>query len=214
VGWALGDGQEHGDDPAWDAVEANTLYELLEREVIPQFYTRGASGIPIAWTQRMRESMAQLTPRFSTNRTVREYTEQHYLPAASAYRKRSADNGAAGKSIVRWTHVLREKWGTLRFGDVKVETQGAQHLFEVELFLNDLDPEAVRVELYADGLTGSGPERHKMARTHRLDSAPGRYMYHAALPASRPPADYTARLIPHCDGAAVPLEINPILWQR
>ena len=88
VGWALGDGREHGDDPAWDAVEADALYELLEREVIPEFYARDEQGIPTAWVARMRESMARLTPRFSANRTVREYTEQHYLPAATAYHLR------------------------------------------------------------------------------------------------------------------------------
>ena len=96
VGWALGDGQEHDSDPAWDAVEAEALYDLLEREVIPEFYTRDEQGIPSAWVSRMRESMAQLTPRFSTNRSVSEYTEQHYLPAASAYRERAADQGAFG----------------------------------------------------------------------------------------------------------------------
>src|SRR5208283_288043 len=80
VGWALGDGREHGDDPAWDAAEAEALYDLLEREVIPEFYARDAQGIPTAWVARMRESMARLTPRFSVNRTVREYTGQHYLP--------------------------------------------------------------------------------------------------------------------------------------
>ena len=83
VGWALGDGQEHGDDPAWDAAEAEALYDLLEREVIPEFYARDQNGIPTAWVARMRESMARLTPRFSADRAVREYTEQHYLPACS-----------------------------------------------------------------------------------------------------------------------------------
>src|SRR6185503_7258318 len=83
-GWRRGDGLEHGDDPAWDAIEANALYDLLEGEVIPEFYTRNESGTPSAWIKRMRESMARLTPRFSTNRAVREYTEQHYLPAADA----------------------------------------------------------------------------------------------------------------------------------
>jgi starch phosphorylase len=70
VGWALGDGQEHGDDPAWDAAEADALYERLEQEVIPEFYTRNDQGIPIAWVARMRESMARLTPRFSASRAV------------------------------------------------------------------------------------------------------------------------------------------------
>ncbi|MDR3674797.1 MAG: alpha-glucan family phosphorylase, partial [Acidobacteriota bacterium] len=82
VGWALGDGQEHGDDPGWDAVEAEALYNLLEREVVPEFYARNGQGIPTAWVARMRNSMASLTPRFSANRAVCEYTEQHYLPAA------------------------------------------------------------------------------------------------------------------------------------
>ena len=94
VGWALGDGKEHGDDPAWDAAEAEALYDLLEREVIPEFYARDDKGIPTSWVARIRESMARLTPRFSANRTVREYTEQRYIPAAAAYRGRAADNGA------------------------------------------------------------------------------------------------------------------------
>ena len=64
VGWALGDGQEHDDDSAWDAMEAEALYDLLENEVIPAFYTRDEQGIPSAWVARMRESMARLTPRF------------------------------------------------------------------------------------------------------------------------------------------------------
>ena len=98
VGWALGDGQEHGDDPAWDAVEAEALYELLEREVIPEFYTRDDQGIPTAWVRRMRESMARLTPRFSASRAVCEYTEERYLPAAAAYRQRAADDGCRGQA--------------------------------------------------------------------------------------------------------------------
>ena len=98
VGWALGDGKEHGDDPAWDAAEAEALYDLLEREVIPEFYTRDENGIPTAWVARMRESMARLTPRFSANRTVREYTEQHYLPAAAAYRERAAEQRRSGQA--------------------------------------------------------------------------------------------------------------------
>ena len=143
VGWALGDGQEHGDDPAWDAAEANALYDRLEREVIPEFYNRDDRGVPTAWVKRMRESMARLTPQFSTNRTVREYTEHHYLPAATTYRERAADKGAAGRNIVHWANTLKEKWAMLRFGEVKAETHEAQHIFEVEVHLRGLDPDLV-----------------------------------------------------------------------
>jgi hypothetical protein len=157
----VGDGQEHGDDPAWDAAEAEALYDLLEREVIPSFIpeTRGHSHRLGA---RMRESMARLTPRFSANRAVREYTEQHYLPAAAAYRSRAANKGAMGRQMVDWQHSLEQKWATLRFGEVKVETKGKQHVFEVQVYLNDLDPKAVRVELYADGVNGGAPVRQEM----------------------------------------------------
>ena len=111
VGWALGDGQEHGDEQAWDAVEAAALYDLLERDVIPEFYTRDEKGIPTAWVARMRESMARLTPQFSSNRAVREYTEQHYLPAAMTYRKRAANKGAVGGQVVKWRHDCGAKMG-------------------------------------------------------------------------------------------------------
>jgi glycogen phosphorylase len=214
VGWALGDGREHGDDPAWDAAEAEALYDLLEREAIPEFYARDAQGIPTAWVARMRNSMASLTPRFSANRAVGEYTEQHYLPAAAAYRKRAADKGAVGKNIANWEHALKEKWATLRFGQVKVQTSAVQHIFEAEVFLNGLNPNFVRVELYANGTDGSGPIRQEMTRVRQLAGADSGYAYVAQVPATRPDADYTARLIPHGDGVAVPLEVDSILWQR
>jgi len=214
VGWALGDGKEHGDDPAWDAVEAKALYDLLEREVIPEFYTRNEDGIPTAWVARMRESMAQLTARFSANRTVREYTEQHYLPAAAGYRARAADKSAVGRQVVDWHHALERKWAMLHFGEAKVESAGEQHMFEVQLYLGDVDPDWVRVELYADGVNGDGPVRQEMKRVRQLVGAAGGYAYRARVEATRPATDFTARVMPHCSGVTVPLEAARILWQR
>jgi starch phosphorylase len=152
VGWALGDGQEHGDDPAWDASDAEALYDLLEHEVVPQFYALDQHGIPGPWVARMRESVAHLTPRFSSNRAVREYTEQFYLPAASAYLERAADKGKMGVDILDWRHALDQRWSALRFSEVQFKIDGEQCVFEVQLYLDGFDPKAVRVELYADGV--------------------------------------------------------------
>ena len=214
VGWALGDRQEHGEDPAWDAAEAVALYERLEREVVPEFYARGKDGIPTAWIARMRESMARLTPRFSAHRAVREYTEKHYLPAAAAYQSRSDNKGAIARQMVDWQHSLEQKWAALRFGEVKFETRGGQHVFEVQVSLNDIYPQAVRIELCADGVAGASSVRQEMKRVRQLAGAFGGYVYSAAVSAARPPSDYTARIIPQFAGVAVPLEFNPILWQR
>jgi starch phosphorylase len=212
VGWAVGDGQEHGDDPGWDAAEAEMLYERLEREVIPEFYDRDEHGIPTAWVARMRESMAQLTPLFSANRTVREYTEQRYIPASAAYRLRIADKCAIAKQMVDWQRGLEEKWPTLRFGELKVETRDGNYVFEVELILNDIDPEAVRVELYAEGANDSARQEMQRDQTAR-GNALGE-IYRASVVAARPATDYTARVVPHFAGVAVPLEARTILWQR
>ena len=186
---------------------------MLEGEVIPEFYTRDDSGIPTAWVKRMRESMARLTPQFSANRTVCEYIEQHYIPAAAAYRRRAADKGAMGRQMVDWRHNLEQKWDTLRFGEMKGATDGGNHLFKVQVYLSDLDPDTVRVELYADGLNGGEPIRQEMMRGQQLADA-NSFNYSTQAPATRPLTDYTARVIPHCSGVAVPLEAARILWQR
>lgn len=214
VGWALGDGQEHGDDPDWDAAEAEALYGLLEHEVVPEFYTRDENGIPTSWVARMRESMARLTPRFSTNRTVREYTEMKYIPAAKAYRKRCADMGTLARQLVNWSHALEQKWPTLRFGEVKIEPDGAHYLFEVQVHLDDLDPNAVRVELYADGVNSAGPVRQEMLRSREPVGAAGDYLYSARVAAIRPVTDYTPRVVPQHPDAVMPLDTTRILWQR
>jgi len=214
VGWAIGDGREHGDDPGWDAAEAAALYDVLENEVVPEFYDRDANGIPTRWIARMRESMARLAPQFSADRTVREYTEQRYLPAAAAYRERAAGNSAVGKQIAEWRRTVARKWDSLRFGEVKVETKAKQHMFDAQVYLDDLDPEAVRVELYAEGVDGGEPVRLEMRRTRELTGAANGYVYSAVVPANRPATDYTARIVPHAKNVSVPLEAGSILWQR
>ncbi len=212
VGWALGDGKEHGDDPAWDAAEAEALYGLLERDVIPEFYARNEKGIPIAWIKRMRESMARLTPCFSADRAVREYTEDHYLPAAAAYRERAANRGAVGREVVDWQHEVERQWNSLRFGSLRVNSNADHYVFEVEVLLNDLDPNSVRVELYADGINGGNPVRVEMKFARALGDRT--QCYSATVPATRAAGDYTARVLPQHAKALVPLESARILWQR
>ena len=213
VGWALGDGQEHGNDPGWDAHEAEALYDLLEQEVIPAFYSRAANGIPVAWVTRMRESMARLTPQFSTNRVVREYTEQHYLPAATAYHQRAENHGAIGLQIVGWQHELQQKWTMLRFGEVQRQTVGEQYLFEIQIYLDSVDPAAISVELYADAGSIGTPVRQAMQCITPPQNPGAAGVYRGQVPATRSVDDYTVRIVPCREGVMVPLEFGAILWQ-
>ena len=214
VGWALGDGQEHEDEEAWDECEAEALYTILEHEVIPAFYTRDDTGIPTAWVARMRESMARLTPRFSANRTVREYTERYYLPRAAAYCKRAAERGSWGRQVRQWQRTLAHHWTALHLGNLQVETSDSHYTLRLPIYLGEISPDAVRVELYADACNGEGPGRYEMQRDHQLVGAMNGYLYTAQVPATRPVTDYTPRIIPHHPDATVPLEASHILWAR
>ena len=158
--------------------------------------------------------MARLTPIFCRKpRSARIYGA-NYLPAAAAYRERAANKGAAGRLVVNWRHEVEGKWGSLRFGDLRVETNAGHHVFEVEIFLNDLDPNAARVELYADGIDGGDPVRVEMKCARPLPDASRPSLYQATVPTTRPARDYTARVVPQRSGVAVPLESARILWQR
>jgi len=214
VGWALGDGKEHGDDPGWDAAEAMQMYDILERDVIARFYDRDGDGLPRHWIATMRESMARLTPEFSANRAVREYTEKYYLPAAAMYHQREASRGALAQRILEWRQVVADNWPKLKFGQVNCETAGDFHNFRVQVYLGDLESGAALVELYAQARNGELPVRHPMTRGEALVGSVSGFIYTAQVPSSRPADDYTPRIVPAFRDVHVPLEAKQILWQR
>lgn len=214
VGWALGDRQEHDDDPAWDAYEAEELYRLLEQEVIPFFYDRDEHGIPARWIAKIRASMGQLAPRFSSNRMVRQYTEQCYLPAAENYRHRTADRAVLATRIEQWRSSLENHWSDVRFGNRYVQDSGDAYTVRVQLYLAAVDPDSVAVELYADAADGCERARVGMERSEAISGAINGWLYQATIRKDRPADDYTARVVPRHAQAFIPLEARQILWFR
>lgn len=214
VGWALGDCQEHGADLAWDAAEANRLYDILEKEVIPAFYQRDSEGMPVEWISKMKASMADLTPHFSANRTVREYTERYYIPAAAHYLERSKDQGKKGAEIVDWKHLIDQNWAKIRFINLKTERKGGEIEFEALVYLDGLPTSVIKVELYDDDSDIGTGAQHEMALVRQLANEPSTYVYSVTIPTSRAESSYTPRIIPYFPGVAVPLELDQILWQK
>ena len=214
AGWALGDGQEHGDDPAWDGHEADQLYRLLEEEVIPCFYNRDENGIPRAWVARMRQSMAELTPRFSSNRMLREYVSRFYLPAFENYESRGEDQAKKAVQIREWRESLQKNWKGLYFGSLEIQQEKDRYHFRLPVYLKDLDPDAIKVQIYADAPEQGESETHPMERGQRLAGTETGYRYTLSIPANRPISDYTPRIVPFLEGAGTPLEAPYILWYR
>jgi starch phosphorylase len=214
VGWALGDGREHGEDPVWDRRDAEELYDLLEKEVIPCFYERDERGIPTHWISKMKKCMSELTPRFSTNRMLREYVEDYYLPAGEAYRGRSSRNASETKRLCEWQARIMKNWQGLHFLDLSVREEENQYTFSAAVELGDLDPGAVAVQLYAEPVGHDSCEIHSMVQGNKLPWAKNAYPYLARIPVKRPAQDYTPRVIPVFPGASLPLEEPHILWYR
>ncbi|MGA3011146.1 MAG: alpha-glucan family phosphorylase [Terracidiphilus sp.] len=214
VGWAIGDGKEHGDDALWDRSEAEAVYAALEDEVIPEFYERNEKGLPLKWLARVRESMARLTSEFSATRAIREYTEGHYLPAASGYRERAAGDSALGGALLHWLQDIDQHWSTVRLGSVEIKTHDGQHFFHVEVSPGALTQDQLQIELYADSAQGSKPALEVMSASEARADLTGTLVYSSQVPATRPASDYTVRIIPHHPNGSVPLEASQILWQR
>jgi len=213
VGWAIGDGKEHGDDPAWDAADAEALYQVLENEIIPEFYNRDEQGIPRGWIAKIRESMAALTPEFSANRAVRQYTEEHYIPAATAYARRACENTELTTEFLIWQEEIDRHWNDVHFGMLKVTEQDGELIFEAKVDLGGLRPGSVRVELYAVPLNGGPAFTQDMHPTQPALDQSGAYLYTACTLASRPAGDFTPRVLPY-HKLALPTEIRRIVWQR
>jgi starch phosphorylase len=211
-GWALGDGKLH-EEPAWDGEEAGRLYGILENEIVAEFYERDAQGLPRRWLKRVRESMAHLTPRFSSNRMLREYVQAAYLPAAASWRRRRADGVRLAREIEERFSRLREGWPTLRFGELRVARSGEVLAFKAELYGGEIPAESLAVELYAEGPPGGEPVRVPMRRTGSIVGSFGGYFYEAEVPAKRPAQDYTPRVLPHHPDASIPIENPLILWR-
>jgi starch phosphorylase len=157
--------------------------------------------------------MARLTPAFSANRVVREYTEKHYLPAAASYGARAAHGSQLGSELLEWQRKLARHWSRVRFGSLATEQHSDHYVFQVQVYLAELDPAAVRVELYADAQNGGEPVRQPMQRGELLIGSANAFLYVASVPATRPAGDYTPRVVPHKIEASVPLEAPFICWR-
>ncbi|MGZ3847785.1 MAG: alpha-glucan family phosphorylase [Flavisolibacter sp.] len=214
VGWTFGNREEVEDDRVHDAEDAGRLYEILEKEIIPLFYHRNGEGIPTGWVGRMRQSMARLTFHYSSSRSLQEYTEKYYLPASLAYAKRAEALGEAGKIIRDWKSRLDSKWEGIHFDRPSLETREGFYYFTVPVFLNGIGTGEVAVELYANEMNGQPVIRQKMEVLPTMEEGEERVCYSASVPADRPAAFYTPRIIPVHPLAAIPLESSHILWQH
>ena len=213
LGWAIAD-VRHADDAEQDHHDADGLYAVLEREVVPAFYDRDAAGIPRAWVARMRRSMADLTLHYGASRMVREYLDRAYLPSAQALRERVADGAAAAKAMAAWDRYLHRAWPGVHIGTPDFVRQDDGWTISVPVYLGEIAAADVRVESYADPTGGAAAEVIPLTHDGPIPGAAGGYVYRGRIPGTRPADAYTVRVVPSHLGISVPAEIALIRWQR
>jgi starch phosphorylase len=213
VGWTISGGTP-GSDMEQDAADAERLCAVLECQIVPEFYDRDASGVPRAWLARMRRSMAELTPQYSSIRMVREYLEQAYLPAAQALRQRMANSAESAKAMLAWAERVGRNWKTLHVGTPDIGHEKDTWVYTVPMYLGDMDADDIEVEIYADPDQGCSTWTRELFRGAAIPGTTNGYLYTGSVSASRPAEHYTVRVVPRHPGVRVPTELPLILWQR
>ncbi|MBC1219808.1 alpha-glucan family phosphorylase [Nostoc sp. UCD121] len=162
TGWAIGHGENYDDPNYQDEVEANALYELLEKEVVPLFYEhRDSDGLPRPWVAKMKDAIRLNCPFFNTARMVGEYAQRAYFPASDRYHTLTVNNYAPAKELAAWKEKLGEHWFNIRIKDVDVSAASDIEVnqtvaVKAKVDLATLTNNDVQVELYQGAIDANG----------------------------------------------------------
>jgi starch phosphorylase len=224
LGWAIGPRQQYHDPDRQDEAEAEALYSILERDVVPTFYNRGRDGLPRQWIARMKASIQALAPIYNSNRMVTEYVERFYLPAAEHVWQLSLDGMARAKAFAAWVEQVRAEWPQLGFESVYAETPkgfrtGSTMPITTRVRLGALTPGDVWVEAYHGLLDEDGQIDPRTAATVIMESrglvSPGVYEFTGEIPGRASGAGgYTIRLLPRNTELVTPYELHLIHWAQ
>jgi starch phosphorylase len=191
AGWAIGKGEEYQDHVYQDQVESSALYDLLEKDIVPLYYSRGVDGLPRPWIARMRKSL-KLTPTFSTNRMLYEYGEHFYRPAASYHTRLGASNFQRARGLAAWKSFVQQHWGEVRVESAEAAQPGGRAVgqgFEVRasVRLGAIDPKDVCVEIYFGPLDPQGLIQEGQCVGMALESTrePGAHRYLGTIDCER-----------------------------
>lgn len=221
-GWAIGAEIDDGTVEFQSSVDAGSLYQLLENQIVPLYYAKPDGKLPLAWLQLMRESIRSVTPVFNTHRMVKEYAERLYAPAARAYEKLAADGSHAATALSQWKAQMRKDWSQVRIEDVQIANEDRHNILvgealqlSAKVHLGAVEPQHVRVEAY-HGETDIGGIRNPVAtvlgEAGRTD-ADGDYLYRGSVPASESGAyAFSIRVVPTHPDLQQSHELRLITW--
>ena len=220
AGWAIGQGETYPERDYQDQVEAEALYDLLERDVVPTFYDRRANGLPSRWLARMKSALCNLASFFNTHRMVQEYTEKFYLVAHGSFRELSAADAAKARGVAAWKRRVHENWSRVRVeverpawpGEIRVDTPLS---VRAKVYLGELSAEEVSVELYLGRLNADGDFQDALPLEMKLaGGADGASLFEASAVSCSESGrhGFTVRVLPYHPNLMTPFLPGLIAW--
>jgi len=220
-GWAIAAEISDGTVEFQSAVDANSLYQLLENQIIPLYYAKPDGKLPLAWLQLMRESIRSVTPVFNTHRMVKEYTERLYIPAARSHENFAQNGCEPATQLSQWKARMRKDWPQVRIHDVQVRNKDRQNILVGEslqvsahVYLGDVDPNHVRVEAYHGEADNGGIKNPSVSVLNASGrNGDGSYLYQGSVPASETGAyGFSVRVVPTHPHLMQSHELRLIAW--
>ena len=207
-GWAIGNGEEYDDHGYQDMVDSYALYNLLENDVIPCFYDRKNGESPEKWIQMMKASMKMALDHYCTHRMVLEYDKKFYQPALESYRTFTDDGAEKARQMLAQKKRLMSLWNNIQVKEPARKNNGPFRIGEsfqisAEIFLGDIRPEEVLVELYYGKLRAFDTLLSGMTLKMEVEKelGQGKYLYSCSLLCEASGGfGFTVRVSPNGDG--------------
>jgi starch phosphorylase len=220
LGWAIGDRRAYDDPNQQDHLESISLFDLLEREIVPMFYHRDAAGLPQGWIKSMRASMGGLTAVFSTDRMVSEYLTRFYEPAANDMRLLSANGLAPTREVAAWVSKVQATWPSVQVvrvaGLADTVAAGTALHVEADIALGDLNPDEVDVHLAYGLIDGEGVLSNPSLTLLEPTKAAGNSLHSYATQGVRSARSgrhgYALRVTPRHPSLPMPYPLGLVRW--
>ncbi|HEX2050215.1 MAG TPA: alpha-glucan family phosphorylase [Actinomycetota bacterium] len=217
-GWAIG-GAETYDDPEYqDRVDARSLFAVLEREIVPRFYDRSEGPVPRRWVERMKASIAGLSPYVTAARMVRQYVDELYAPAAQQGVSLAASGHERARALAAWKRAVRAAWDDVAVldveGDVVPSELGEDRRVAATVRLGRLTPDDVCVQL-VHGSVGANGElvEHALAELRPGPWADGVCTYSGTFTAAAAGLyGYTVRIVPAHRDLITRMDLGLVTW--
>jgi len=169
LGWAVGHDRTDDDPEVQDAFDAESIYEILENEVVPCFYGRGEDGIPHEWVGMMKRSIHAFAPAFNTSRMVQDYADKAYAPAAHSWKRLCEAGMGPSQDLAAWLKRVNREWDSVKI--LSIEDSAAEGVMtggpvtvSVDVHFGALTRDDVRLEVvYGPALTSGEIQVEGMA---------------------------------------------------